>query len=188
MKDTGEVLKATAPQVLDEQIQAGPDGQLPPLRLPQAQQSWKEEFDLEINWARWKVTVEVINDPGVSDWIRVFDTGAAGDVRQLGVSLSLSHPFMERFVGTDFDRIRTIRPREKGDEQGKSWTHNRVCAGQYGISRFLRPPRIVKSLLLATLSSNARSLSRIQKSGNAATVRHGNVRKMRCGPGFLAPH
>ena len=84
--------------------------------------------------------------------------------------------------------IRTIRPREKGDEQGKSWTHNRVCAGQYGISRFLRPPRIVKSLLLATLSSNARSLSRIQKSGNAATVRHGNVRKMRCGPGFLAPH
>ena len=53
---------------------------------------------------------------------------------------------------------------------------------------FSVPPRIVKSLLLATLSSNARSLSRIQKSGNAATVRHGNVRKMRCGPGFLAPH
>ena len=89
---------------------------------------------------------------------------------------------------TDRHFFRTIRPREKGDEQGKSWTHNRVCAGQYGISRFLRPPRIVKSLLLATLSSNARSLSRIQKSGNAATVRHGNVRKMRCGPGFLAPH
>ena len=66
----------------------------------------RKEFDLEINWAKWKVTVEVTNDPGVSDWIRVFDTGAAGDVRHLGVSLSLSHPFMERFVGTDFDRIK----------------------------------------------------------------------------------
>ena len=50
--------------------------------------------------------MEVTSDPGVSEWIRVFDTGAAGDIRQLGVSLSLSHPFMERFVGTDFDRIK----------------------------------------------------------------------------------
>ena len=106
VKDTGEVLKAAAPPVLDEQIQTTPDGQPPPPSLPHAQESWKEEFELEINWARWKVTVEVTNDPGVSEWIRVFDTGADGDVRQLGVSLSLSHPFMERFVGTDFDRIK----------------------------------------------------------------------------------
>ena len=106
VKDTSEVLKAAAPPVLDEQIQTAPDGQLPPQSLPQVLESWKEEFHLVINWAMWKVTVEVTNDPGVSEWIRVFDTGATGDVRQLGVSLSLSHPFMERFVGTDFDRIR----------------------------------------------------------------------------------
>ena len=106
VKDTVEVLRAAAPSVLDKQIQAPPDGQLPPPSLPQSQVSWKEEFDLEFNWARWKVTVEVTNDPGVSDWFSVFDTGDAGDVRQLGVSLSLSHPFMKRFVGTDFDRIK----------------------------------------------------------------------------------
>ena len=106
VKDTGEVLKAAATPVLDEQIQTAPDGQPPPPSLPQAEESWREEFDLEINWAFWKVTVEVTNDPGVSEWIRVFDTGAVGDVRELGVSLSLSHPFMERFVGTDLDRIK----------------------------------------------------------------------------------
>ena len=106
VKDTVEVLRAAAPSVLDKQIQAPPDDQLPPPSLPQSQESWKEEFDLEFNWAKWKVTVEVTNDPGVSDWFTVSDTGDVGDIRQLGVSLSLSHPFMERFVGTDFDRIK----------------------------------------------------------------------------------
>ena len=105
VKDTGMVLRAAAP-VLHDQIHAEPDGQLPPPSLPQVQQSWREQFELEINWAEWKVTVEVTNDPGVTEWIRVFDTGVSGDVRQLGVSLSLSHPFMERFVGSDFDRIK----------------------------------------------------------------------------------
>jgi hypothetical protein len=106
VQDTGEVLKASAAPVLDEQIRAKPDNQPPPPSLPAAQKSWKEEFDLELNWTRWKVTVEVTNDPAISEWIRVFDTGTAKEVRQLGVSLSLSHPFMEKFVGTDFDRIK----------------------------------------------------------------------------------
>ena len=106
VKDTGEVLRVAAPPILDEQIQTAPDEQPPPTNLPQAQESWSEEFDLEINWARWKVTVEVTNDPSVGEWIRVFDSGTSEDVRHLGVSLSLSHPFMERFVGADFDRIK----------------------------------------------------------------------------------
>ena len=106
VRDTGDVLKAAAAPVLEEQIQTAPDGQLPPPNLPQVEESWREEFDLEMNWARWKVTVEVTNDPRVSDWIRVFDTGTVDDVRHLGVSLSLSHPFMERFVGADLDRIK----------------------------------------------------------------------------------
>ena len=108
VKDTGEVLKATAGPVLNQQIQTAPNGQPPPLSLPKTQDSWREEFNLEIHWATWKVTVEVTNDPGVSEWIRVFDTGTIDDVRQLGVSLSLSHPFMERFVGSDYDRIKPI--------------------------------------------------------------------------------
>ena len=106
VKDTGAVLKAAAPSVLDEQIRTTPGGQSPPQALSETRESWKEEFDLEINWARWTVTVEVTNDPEVGEWIRVFDSGAVDDVRRLGVSLSLSHPFMERFVGTDFDRIK----------------------------------------------------------------------------------
>ena len=54
VKDTGEVLKASAAPVLDEQIHTQPDTQPPPPSLPQAQESWREEFDLEINWAKWE--------------------------------------------------------------------------------------------------------------------------------------
>ena len=106
VKDTGEVLKANATPVLEDQIQTKPKGNVPPSSLPYPQESWKEDFDLEINWAKWRVTVEVASDRAISEWIRVFDTGTDGDVRRLGVSLSLSHPFMERFVGGDFDRIK----------------------------------------------------------------------------------
>ena len=77
------------------------------------------------------------------------------------------------------DMNRTIRPLEKGDEQGKSWIRNRVYAGQQGISRFLRPPRIIESRLSGTPSFKAVSLSRIQSSGNAGAVRHGYPRKRR---------
>ena len=106
VKDTGEVLKANATPVLEDQIQTKPKGNVPPSSLPYPQESWKEDFDLEINWVKWRVTVEVARDRAVSEWIRVFDTGTDGDIRRLGVSLSLSHPFMERFVGCDFDRIK----------------------------------------------------------------------------------
>ena len=107
VRDTSQLLRATATQVIAEQVDAEPSGRPPPSSLPQARESWKEEFDLEINWSRWKVTVEVTVDAAVSEWLRVFDTGAdADDVRLLGVSLSLTHPFMERFVGCDHDRIR----------------------------------------------------------------------------------
>lgn len=109
VRNTGDVLRTAAPSILGEQMCAVPDGQPPPASLPEAKESWKEEFDLEIGWSRWKVTVEVTIDPAISEWIRVFDAGTdEEDVRRVGVSLSLSHPFMERFVGPDHDRIRAF--------------------------------------------------------------------------------
>ena len=104
VKNTGEILEGTAAPVLDEQIRTEPSEQLPPPILPQVQDSWKEEFELELHSNNWKVIVEVTNNPGVGDWIIVSDTN--GDTRKLGVSLSLAHPFMERFVGADPDRIK----------------------------------------------------------------------------------
>ena len=107
VKDTGEIIRTAGTRTIGRQIQAGPELEPPPTILPTASESWKEEFELELSWTKWRVTVEITLDSAVSDWIRVFDTvDDADQVRQLGVSLSLSHPFMERFVGPDHDRIK----------------------------------------------------------------------------------
>jgi len=108
VKDTSDVLQATAGPVVDQQIHARPDSQAPPSELPPAQTSWQEKFDLELHGTQWEVAVEVTGDPGIADWIRVFDnrkSGAAG-IRRLGVSLSLTHAFTSKFVGADLDRIK----------------------------------------------------------------------------------
>ena len=108
VKDTGELLGSKAEPVLDQQINNKPTEESPPANLIQAAESWKEVFELEIHNTEWVVTVEITKDEGISDWIRVFDTeeNREGGVRKLGVSLSLSHPFTEKFVGFDPDRIK----------------------------------------------------------------------------------
>jgi hypothetical protein len=109
VKDTSEVLRVTVAPVLDQQISAKAEIQAPPPSLSPVEKSWKDVFDVELHGAVWKVTVEVTNDPAVGDWLRVFDTGSikrADGIRQLGVSLSLCHPFMTKFVGNDLDRIK----------------------------------------------------------------------------------
>ena len=108
LKDTGEVLEANVGPVLEEQMHTEPSKEPLPANLPQIQQSWKKAFMLEIDSAYWQVTVEITDNPGAGDWVRVSDTTddkAEGQPRQLGVSLSLSHPFTERFAGADPDRI-----------------------------------------------------------------------------------
>ena len=106
VKDTGEVLKAAAAPVLDEQIQTPPDGQPPPPSLPQAEESWREEFDLEINWASWKVTVEVTNDLESASGSGFSILGNLGMSVHLGSACPSLTPSWSDVVGTDFDRIK----------------------------------------------------------------------------------
>ena len=62
----------------------------------------------------WKIILELTNDPGVGDWLTVSDRGhkkTAGKkqpVRTVGLRLSLAHPFMDRFSGTDPERLEPL--------------------------------------------------------------------------------
>jgi Histidine kinase-, DNA gyrase B-, and HSP90-like ATPase len=105
VRDTSDALRTTVAPIIEEQIHPRTDAPPPFSTLPVVQQSWREEFDVQLHGVRWKVIVEVTNDPAVSEWVSVLDDGNDDGVRRLGVSLSLSHPFMERFIGTDLDRI-----------------------------------------------------------------------------------
>lgn len=107
VEETGEILREAALPIIEEQIQEEPKFEPPPLELPSVTESWAEVLDLELSLRKWQVTVKVTLDPAVGDWIEIFDSGnAADEIRQLGVSLSLSHPFMARFVESDLERIK----------------------------------------------------------------------------------
>lgn len=64
---------------------------------------------------RWRITIELSDDPAVGDWLSLSDSilrdvGAEDTegIRQIGMRLALRHPFMERFAGADADQIEAV--------------------------------------------------------------------------------
>ncbi|MCC6387404.1 MAG: ATP-binding protein [Dehalococcoidia bacterium] len=86
----------------------------PPPQLPEADPvAARREFELELDARRWQVTLELVSDPAVGDWLTVSDDGSSvaptgENIRKVGVRLSLAHPFMDRFGGTDAARIEPL--------------------------------------------------------------------------------
>lgn len=75
----------------------------------------KKIFNIFAMGEEWEITIDCSFDPSISDWIEVSDSFISenglnddgNDVRKVGVRLSLSHPFMDNFVGTS---VRELEP------------------------------------------------------------------------------
>ncbi len=109
---TADVIARDVPQVLEKQIDAKPDTQPPPQELPDAEPlASNRTIDVELRGQPWQIIIELSTDPSVGDWLSVSDRPAvkkAGrEKRCICVRMSLVHPFMERFAGTD---AATIEP------------------------------------------------------------------------------
>ncbi len=107
---TAEVIEREVPPVLGGQLSAPPDAKVPPAELPVATPvAAKREIAVEVRNERWVITIELSTDPGVGDWLVLGDDEAGRDgVRRLGLRVALAHPFMERFGGTDPNRIEPL--------------------------------------------------------------------------------
>jgi hypothetical protein len=71
------------------------------------------DFDLRFNRMNWKVSIELSYDPSLTELIEIGDSFIPegvydSSVRQIGIRLSLTHPFMVRFAGVDINRIEPI--------------------------------------------------------------------------------
>lgn len=55
----------------------------------------------------WTVTIEISNDPAVSDWLTVTERSDATKP-EIGLRLSIAHPFMDRFSGTSAEEIEPL--------------------------------------------------------------------------------
>jgi Histidine kinase-, DNA gyrase B-, and HSP90-like ATPase len=112
---TAEAIRRDVPPVFERQLETAPDTERLPTTLPPAPPvASRREVDVELRGQPWRILLELSADPGIGDWLTVSDRPAlpaprgGRAVRQIAVRLALAHPFMDRFAGSDPERIEGI--------------------------------------------------------------------------------
>ena len=81
--------------------------------LTPTEKTLHREFEIRFNKENWKVSIELSYDPSLKELIEVGDSfikekSNDESIRQIGIRLSLTHPFMVEFAGTDTNKIEPI--------------------------------------------------------------------------------
>lgn len=110
---TAQVIEHEVPRVLTEQIELGPELASPPETLnPVSPIISQRVIDVQLRDRPWRIIIDLSMDPSVGDWVSVSDRPVQeeGDIvrRCIAVRLSLSHPFTDRFGGTDVEQIEPL--------------------------------------------------------------------------------
>lgn len=81
--------------------------------LVETEKTIHREFNIRFNKINWSVSVELSYDPSLTELIEVGDNfiiekNTDATIRQIGIRLSLTHPFMVEFAGADNNKIEPI--------------------------------------------------------------------------------
>lgn len=81
--------------------------------LTKTEKTLHREFCIRFNKENWKISIELSYDPSLKELIEVGDSfiknkDKSDSTRQIGIRLSLTHPFMVEHVGTDTNKIEPI--------------------------------------------------------------------------------
>lgn len=114
LEETTEVIEREASTVLEEHKDEGPDEDPLPGELPEVDKTAASRtIEIDFKGVTWRISVELSDDPHVSEWLsiserpdRVDDDGDR--IRELGVRLSLDHPFMTRFASMSSDQLEPV--------------------------------------------------------------------------------
>jgi len=112
---TAETIERDVPPILEHQISEEPVREPPPREFPPTQaRAATREIDIELREQPWRIILETTLDPAIGDWVSVSDrsdilhSATRQRVRQVGVRMSLAHPFMDRFCGADENTIEAL--------------------------------------------------------------------------------
>jgi hypothetical protein len=109
---TAAVIEHDVPPVLEGQLTDPPVAAPTPEALPQAQLASRRTIQIECDGVPWEIDLELSTDPGVGDWLYLSERATPPEqvtgARRLGIRVSLTHPFMERFGGTDASHIEPL--------------------------------------------------------------------------------
>lgn len=108
-KHTANVLKQDMPQVIEAQLTAIPDPSSPPTELSKALEAFSRKVKIKINDKPWEITLEASLDPSLVDWVDISNQPNFSDnVWKVGIRMSLVHPFMKQFCGSDSEKIEML--------------------------------------------------------------------------------
>lgn len=114
LNKTADDLQKKAPQAVSEVVNSilisEPEERI---ELTKTEKTLHREFDIRFNKADWKVSIELSYDTSLTELIEVGDSFIKekvndSSVRQIGIRLSLTHPFMVEFAGADTNKIEPI--------------------------------------------------------------------------------
>ena len=68
-----------------------------------------KEIEIDFRGERWRISVELGDDPAESQWLAISDSAASGPAnRKIEIRVSLAHPFMISFAQTDPDDVEAV--------------------------------------------------------------------------------
>lgn len=87
--------------------------QVEKLELTKTEDVSCRDFEIEFNDTKWLVTIELSYDEDITDWIEIGShvlkyKNINKSLRQVGVRMSLNHPFVIEFAGADKNKLEPI--------------------------------------------------------------------------------
>ncbi|OQW92372.1 MAG: ATP-binding protein [Thiotrichaceae bacterium IS1] len=112
LKSTAQTLQENIPEVLNR-IRSEKATEDKSAQLVAINQTSVREFEVELNNFTWQICLELSFDPAVKDWLEIGDQfihlkNRDISIRQIGIRVSLIHPFMTQFAGSDKSRIEPL--------------------------------------------------------------------------------
>ena len=107
---TSKIVENEIPPIVEAQLDADPENKPPPPDLPTTEIPIADKtVSVEINGKTWEISIELVNDQAVGDWISVSDDPWDGKVRRVKIRMSLAHPFMLQYSGADVTQIEPLQ-------------------------------------------------------------------------------
>lgn len=130
-------------EFIEEQVNAGPAPEELPVALDEEQIFGQRTLEMSVKGKAWKVTVELSHDESDRDWLQITDAPPLTKVseRELGICLSISHPFTQRYGGANGEGIDALV------RLGAAIAIGEITAKEIGISQAGTMRRVINELL-----------------------------------------
>jgi hypothetical protein len=108
LDETVDDLEKKAPQAIADLVNAPVVEELEQKDLTKTEKTIHREIVVRVNKTDWKISIELSYDPSLKQLIEIANYTTDQTTRQIGIRLSLTHPFMVKFVGVDNSKIEAV--------------------------------------------------------------------------------